>query len=345
MRILYAVQGSGHGHLARAGEIYPELCRHGEVDVLVSGPGAQADLPFPVRHRLHGLSFILGDNGRFSAAGSARKLRLRQAWRDMRSLELRKHYDLVINDFEPVSAWAARCSSVPCIALSHQWAVRHGFAPKPELAGDWKGESILKHFAPSDDGFGFHFKSYSKKIFTPVIRREVREMQVTDEGHYTVYLPAYEEAAVLAFLQKFEKERWEVFSQRCREESVQGNVRLRPIGGSSFLQSMASSAGVLTSAGFECPAEALFLGKKLMVVPMEHQYEQQCNAAALATLSVPAIKKISMKYYDRMNYWLTGGIVQVAVDYPDQTAMIADTLITDFLMSREGAPAATLRLG
>jgi hypothetical protein len=35
---------------------------------------------------------------------------------------------------------------------------------------------------------------------------------------------------------------------------------------------------------FETPAEALFLGKKLLVIPMTGQYEQECNAAALAAL-------------------------------------------------------------
>jgi len=41
------------------------------------------------------------------------------------------------------------------------------------------------------------------------------------------------------------------------------------------------ATGVFCGAGFETPAEAMFLKKKLMVIPMKGQYEQQCNAAAL----------------------------------------------------------------
>jgi hypothetical protein len=95
---------------------------------------------------------------------------------------------------------------------------------------------------------------------------------------------------------------------------------------------MASSNGVLCGAGFEGPAEALFLGKKLMVIPMTGQYEQQCNAAALATMSVPVIKSLSRKYHDRISLWVKGG-KPVTVHYPDQTAEIVDRLM------REHAPA------
>ncbi len=47
---------------------------------------------------------------------------------------------------------------------------------------------------------------------------------------------------------------------------------------------------MLCGAGFETPAEALFLGKKLMVIPMKGQYEQHINAASLKELGIPVLK-------------------------------------------------------
>jgi UDP:flavonoid glycosyltransferase YjiC (YdhE family) len=32
MKILYAIQGTGNGHIARAFDVIPHLKRHGEVD-------------------------------------------------------------------------------------------------------------------------------------------------------------------------------------------------------------------------------------------------------------------------------------------------------------------------
>ena len=94
-------------------------------------------------------------------------------------------FDLVVNDFEPVSAWACKLKRKPCIGLSHQAAVMATNAPQP-AKGDLKGELVLKYYAPVTDAYGFHFRRYAKNIFTPVIRREIRNTAPTDLRHYTV---------------------------------------------------------------------------------------------------------------------------------------------------------------
>ena len=103
------------------------------------------------------------------------------------------------------------------------------------------------------------------------------------------------------------------------------NVVIRPIDGKEFIKSIASSKGVLCGAGFETPAEALFLGKKLMVVPMKNQYEQQCNALALKEMGVPVLKKFSKKQLPKIEKWLTSDKI-VEVNYPDVTEDILDAI-------------------
>jgi UDP:flavonoid glycosyltransferase YjiC (YdhE family) len=49
MKILYAVQGTGNGHLSRAMDIVPLLRKKAEVDVLVSGIQGDLKLPFEVK--------------------------------------------------------------------------------------------------------------------------------------------------------------------------------------------------------------------------------------------------------------------------------------------------------
>src|ERR1043165_2895467 len=131
MKILFAIQGTGNGHLSRARDVYPELTKYGEVDVLISGIQADVDVPFPVHYRLYGLSFIFGKNGGVDIWDTAKKMKLRKLIKDIRHLPV-ENYDLVINDFEPVSAWACKRKNVPCISLSHQCAVLHENAPKPK---------------------------------------------------------------------------------------------------------------------------------------------------------------------------------------------------------------------
>ena len=63
MRILYAVQKTGNGHLARAQEIIPILQIYGDVDILTSGSQSQINLGFPVKYDFKGISLFYGSNG------------------------------------------------------------------------------------------------------------------------------------------------------------------------------------------------------------------------------------------------------------------------------------------
>ena len=89
---------------------------------------------------------------------------------------------------------------------------------------------------------------------------------------------------------------------------------------------MATSTGVICGAGFETPAEALFMQKKLLVVPMKNQYEQHCNAAALKNMGVPVIKSLKRKHYDILeDFFCTDKIVEV--NYNDETSSILDKVL------------------
>jgi uncharacterized protein (TIGR00661 family) len=155
----------------------------------------------------------------------------------------------------------------------------------------------------------------------------VRALTPSNDGHYTVYLPAFEEATLVARLRYLSRRtRWEVFSKHSHAPATYGNVHVWPVSGSAFLDSLARAEGVLCGAGFETPAEALFLGKKLLAVPMKQQYEQQCNAAALAKMGVPIIKNLKHKSLAVVDDWLWQG-QPVPVHYPDQTAAILDRLL------------------
>ncbi len=330
MKILFAVQGTGNGHLSRARDVYPELARYGEVDVLVSGIQADVDLPFPVKYHRYGMSFIFGKHGGVDVMDTARKLKLFRLMKDIHDFKV-EDYDLVINDFEPVSAWACHHKKLPCISLSHQCAVQHPNAPQPE-EGDLFGKMVLHHYAPTTACYGFHFKSFGENIFTPVIRHEIRRLTPTNEGHYTVYLPAYDDATIVKHLSHFPDVNWVVFSKHNKEPFTTANITIKKIDNRGFIESMASGAGVLCGAGFEGPAEAMYLGKKVLVIPMVGQYEQQCNAAGAKAMGAAVVKTLEEKHYGTIRQWLDEG-KPIEVNYPDITADIVAQII------RKHAPA------
>lgn len=324
MKILYAIQGTGNGHLSRAMDIIPRLQQHGIVDILVSGTQGDLSLPFPLKYKLRGLSFIFGKAGGVDLWKTCVKSNIRKLVKEINTLPVEK-YDLVINDFEPVSAWACYMKNIPCIGLSHQAAVLADNTPKAEQ-NNMIGKLILKNYAPATSQYGFHFHPYDNNIFTPVIRQQVRDQFIENKGHYTVYLPAYDDKRLIAKLSQFKNVSWDVFSKHNRKPFKSMNVTVQPIHNEKFIRSMAQSEGVLCGAGFETPAEALFMKKKLLVIPMKNQYEQQLNAAALKQMGVPVIKNLNDRFDMVILNWINSNTT-IEVNYPDMTSAIIDHII------------------
>ena len=333
MKILYAIQGTGNGHISRARDIIPLLELRGEVDILISGTQVDLALDVPAKYFFKGLSFVFGKKGGVDLIATFKKTKIKRLYAEIKSLDVQK-YDLVISDFEPVSAWACRYWQKPCYALSHQSAVLNKRAPSPEKFDPF-GQWILKNYAPSTKQFGFHFDSYDQHIFTPVIRQEIRQAHCTNDGHYTVYLPAYADKKIIKVLTAIQNVQWQVFSKHTKHAYLQGNVTVFPIANRSFIKSMVSSQGIICGAGFETPAEALFLKKKLLVIPMKGQYEQQCNAAALKKLGVPILNKLSVGKRAAIKNWLYSDSL-VEVHFPDCTEDIIASLFADYQLSKEG---------
>lgn len=302
MKILYAIQGTGNGHIARAEDVIPALLEYGKLDIFVSGAQADIKLEYPVKYRSKGLSFYFGKRGGVDLMKTFSRNSSIDVYSEIKRFPVEK-YDLVINDFEPITAWACTYKHVPCVGLSHQSALLSSRTPKPKTfdpVGDW----IIRNYAPVKKYIGFHFAPFDANIFTPVIRKRIREAQITDRGHYTVYLPAYDDKKILPVLAKFPSIKWHVFSKHTLISYQSGNISVHPVNNEHFTSSLTSCTGVLCGAGFETPAEALHLRKKLMVIPMKGQYEQHYNAAALRELGVPVIKRMKKKSVKKIGEWL-----------------------------------------
>lgn len=284
MKILYGIQGTGHGHLSRARELLPELGKHASVDVMISGHNSTLELDNPVKYRKRGISLSYDSNGGVSVLGTLRDLRPIRFLTDVQSISI-SNYDLVISDYEPVSAWSAKFESTPSVALSHQAAFLSSSSPRPPKRSR-TAEAILQHFAPADRAIGFHFKSYDDFIKPPIIRSAIRELEVSRWNHMTIYLPAYHHNVLQQIFAPFSHMNWHIFSPFCSQTFEEQNCLVHPVSYQPFLKSFASCRGVICSAGFETCAEAMYLGKKLLVVPIRHQYEQACNAAALEEMGV-----------------------------------------------------------
>lgn len=300
-QILYAFQGTGNGHASRAAELIPILQNYADVKVLCSGTNRQLKLNFDIDYQLNGISFSYNKSGGLSYWQTLREAKLWNFYREVRSLDL-SAFDLVLNDFEPVSAYAARSQKARILGLSHQAAFLSAKTPRASKRNQ-VAEWVFRNYAPSKEAIGFHFKAYDHFIKGPVLRSTIGEATGAN-GKTLVYLPAYSAAFLKEYLSSITNANWLVFSKEHKEVEEWGNLQFHPISGADFLTELRACSGVLCSAGFEAPAEALYLGKKLFVIPIQGQYEQDCNAAALAELGIPSLKKLNREGIPKLQKWL-----------------------------------------
>jgi len=321
MKILYAIQGTGNGHISRAHEIVPHLLNYGKVDLLVSGTQADVGLPYIIKYKKKGISYTFGKKGGLDFIDTIKKLRPFEFIKDIHELPV-NNYDVVINDFEPISAWACKLKNKYCFGLSHQAAYLSHKTPRVKNK-NFFAEWVFKNYAPVNDKIGFHFKEYDSFIKTPVIRSIIRQQYIENKEHITVYLPAYADEYLLKYFNAINDVEWHVFSKHSKKAFAQKNVKIKPVHNEQFVKSLAQSNGLLTNGGFESPAEAIYLHKKVMAIPMQNQYEQQCNAKALKLMGATVINKIEQNFTDVLNNWLTYAC-PIRVNYQNNIAQVID---------------------
>jgi len=283
MKILYAVQGTGNGHVARARHLIPLIAAQPgvEVEVWISGTESQVDLPIKATKTFEGISLKYNRHGGLSYLQTLWQNRWRQLVADVFMAPIER-FDLVVCDFEPVSAWAAKLRGTRLLEVSHQAGVRHPKAPRPKHRQPI-AEFILRYFAPSTQAIGFHAKSFAEGMFPPLIRKEIRDLQQNAQHQILVYLPAYGTEELIAYFADCPVP-VRAFTSKIVLARQEGSLRIEAIDSENFLKAFAESDSVLCSAGFELPTEALFHKKRLAVIPIKGQYEQLCNAAALVQM-------------------------------------------------------------
>ncbi|MCA4776587.1 glycosyltransferase family protein [Empedobacter stercoris] len=324
MRILYALQGTGNGHLARAQKILPILEEYGDLDVFVSGSNSQLQLEnYQFKHH-KGLSLFYNQVGKVSYKKILKENSFKSFWKEVNHFPI-EQYDLIINDFEPITAHSARKKKKIIIGLSHQASLLFDETPKVK---NKTGETILKYYAPTTKQYGFHFEAYNDSIFLPIIRDKIRMLNPKVEDYYLVYLPSFHPSEIIEKLSFIKDSKWKVFSPFMRQISKQFNVEIYPIDERLFTKALENCKGILCGAGFELPAESIYLKKKLFVIPIKGQYEQLCNCVALKRLEVDYSYDLNI---EKLQRWVDSSKI-IDIYFPDQTEKIIQNVMLEAII-------------
>jgi uncharacterized protein (TIGR00661 family) len=318
MKILYGIQGNGNGHITRSQKIINRLKKRGfDVDILISGESHELDIIYDVKYRFKGFKFNYNDDGGVNRLKTFFKNDFSQFLKDTR-IKL-KQYDHVISDFEPITAWAGKWQNKYTNGIANQYSFLSKNTPRPDNI-KLIDEFVLKHFAPVNNPIGIHYQEYDQFINIPIIRDDILKISLNDYGHYVIYLPNIKTTNLIKRL-KNKKICFHIFSNEVKKQIKIDNCKIFPTDKNIFLNSFTSSHGIITSGGFQTTSEAIYCGKKLLVIPTIGQYEQISNAAALKNLNIEIGEDINS--IDR--FLLSDKIIKIK--WLDPTEKIIDTLL------------------
>ena len=322
MNILYGIAATGNGHISRSRIIVDALKKRGHsVDVILSGRDKKDlfdidDLkPFQIKK---GFTYVT-NKGKINYLKTVLTSSPIQFLNDIKSID--NNYDLVITDFDPISAYAAKKHKIPCIGIGHQYS----FYKNIPMTKKMKFISIFfpKIYAPANFPIPSHFYHFNQSILPPFIDPKFYAADSTyqKKSNTLVYLPWENLKNMISIFRKIEGE----FILYTNIESIEkhGNVTLKPFSNITFKEDLIQCSGLITNAGFQLPSEALFLGKPILCKPLDRQPEQEHNAKILKELGYATVcDRINI---ENIQSWMKNKI-DVKISFRDPMNLIMEVI-------------------
>jgi uncharacterized protein (TIGR00661 family) len=307
MKVVFVVQGDGRGHMTQAIAMREMLESKGHcvVRVLV-GSNQSRSVPaffrdaFECRvNSFESPGFSLKHGRGISTFQSAlHTLRCLPAYTCSLGFiesEIRDTQpDLVVNFLEPLLGYLSlrRRVTAPILAVAHHFMFEHpGY---PRVSGRFFQRLGMKYYVRLTGANAtrlalsfYRAEDMSKRntfVCPPILRRKLFEMKPSAGGrHLLVYLLNHGYASdVIRWHRQRPDIRVHCFFDRSGappEEAISPNLTFHALNGHKFLHLMAEARGVVCTAGFESVSEAAYLGKPLLMVPVQNHPEQFINAA------------------------------------------------------------------
>lgn len=287
MKVFYGIQGTGNGHVTRARVMAHTFANRDNVEVDYFFSGRPANKYFDMEcfgeyKTTKGFTFIT-EKGKVRPIKTVTQADVFQFIKDARQLDL-SGYDLVLNDFEPISSWAAKLQGVHTINISHQSSMLH---PMPFIKNSKLSEIGVRLFSPANLHLGVHWYHFGHNIIPPFI--EIEPSETAEAKKILVYLPFEDVEQVISLLTSYPEYNFICYHPDISEASERDHISLRSLSREKFPIDLATSEGVIANAGFELSSEALCLGKKLLLKPLTGQFEQNFNAQTLEKLGLASV--------------------------------------------------------
>jgi uncharacterized protein (TIGR00661 family) len=329
LRILYGIQGVGNGHIARGRVLVPKLkALDADVTCLFSGR-TRNELPkdefFNPYMAYNGISMVT-ENGKVNNLKTVFNKNAKDLPGELTHVSLtlqlpsQNLFDILVTDYEPLLAHAARLSRRPAIGVGNMYAFIHDIPGMKKLH---PMRAIINGYAPARHNLPLHWDHFDQPILPPMVNVP-KAAEIIDPRKIVVYMNFEKLESLKELFAEFKDYEFYIYSSQVKEDSDQGNLRLRKLSYDGFRADLADCAGAIANAGFEFTSELLGMGKKVLVKPVEKQPEQKSNGRVLEALGYGS----AMESLDRkaIKKWLKENKA-VRLPWPDVGAAIAQWIV------------------
>jgi uncharacterized protein (TIGR00661 family) len=299
VKIAYGVLGYGQGHATRALSVLPLLERHHEVMILSSGDALHALSPtYPV-YKVPNLRYEYNEAGKrcLFRTGASHWSTVWDALFGGPALDgvmraLRDFApDVAVCDCDPFVHTAAARLGIPRVSFDHfgvlafckiamPWVDRlcaaRDVATYRRLIGNPQRIVVSSFFdAPP--------KRSGVTLVPALVRDEVRRAKASAGEHLLVYLNNGAHQLTPHVEEALRGLRMPVIVYGTERRGDDGRLSFRAPARAGFVNDLARSIAVFSTAGNQLVAEALHLGKPMLVMP-ENTVEQRTNARAIEAM-------------------------------------------------------------
>jgi uncharacterized protein (TIGR00661 family) len=302
MKVMFTVQGEGRGHMTQAISMKQMLERNGhQVVAVLAGGNPERPLPsffeqaFKVERITSPTFAQKGNRGislrRSVIANATEAPELRDSLRMIEQTIERTQPDVIVNFLEPLMGVynLLHRHRTPTLAVGHQFMLKH---PKFLRVAEYKMQQLSMHQYVRLCGARSNYLALSfyeapnarrgrLTVSPPILREQLFKLRPTQGDYLLVYLVFHGFAPdIVRWNQQNPTIPIHCFYDKPdvpAEEQVTDTLTFHRLHGEKFLEMMAGCRAVVCTAGFESVCEAAYLGKPLMMVPVENHFEQYLN--------------------------------------------------------------------
>lgn len=304
-KFIFTVQGEGKGHLSQAIALKQILENHGHSIVGITlGMSKKRSIPtyflkeFPKIRTLASPGIIYGKGKsvktlKTTLQGILGILKYKKSTQKLDKLIKDKKPDYIINFYEYTTGlfYLLNKCEVPCISVGHQvLLLNKNFIPLPTNKIEQYFLNLYTKLVTygSKKYLGLSFypleNDNEREIIAipPLIRKEIKDLKTSKNGGILMYIthPNYY-LDIIQWHKKNPTIKIDVFWDNPEFPiitEINKNLFFHQVDSIKFIQYLKDCKGLCCTAGFESIAEAMYLDKPVMVIPIQNHIEQKINA-------------------------------------------------------------------